>query len=497
MNIFPRAAFSMALPSALSLVLLAAGPLQAASPATTAATSGKESSAAAAALTTEQFKAIVEEGFIYALPLVMNYAVMYEYAVDSNSSQFKAPFNQIKNIPRVYTYKDTAVVTANSDTPYSILWLDLRAEPMVISIPTVPESRYYSVMLNDSHTYNYGYMGSRATGGKAGKYMVVGPDWKGEKPAGIDKVFRSLTPFSFAGFRTQLLNAADMPNVVKIQNQYKVEPLSAFLGTAAPAAAPKIDFLPATAAGIKGDFWNYLGAALELIPPTDLDQGIRAKLSQIGVGPGKTLDIKSLSPERQKAMVEAMQAGEEKIATYLASGMTNVNGWQLGSLPGDQAHYNGNWLMRAATAKAGIYGNDAAEAVYPLSRADVDGNILDTSKHNYTLTFAKGQMPPVNAFWSVTMYDGKTQLMIKNPINRYLVNTAMASEMSKNTDGSVTIYIQKDSPGKDKEANWLPAPNDTAYVVMRLYWPKVASDALSVLPVGKGTWSPPGIVKAK
>ena len=196
-------------------------------------------------------------------------------------------------------------------------------------------------------------------------------------------------------------------------------------------------------------------------------------------------------------MVEAMQAGEEKIATYLASGMTNVNGWQLGSLPGDQAHYNGNWLMRAATAKAGIYGNDAAEAVYPLSRADVDGNILDTSKHNYTLTFAKGQMPPVNAFWSVTMYDGKTQLMIKNPINRYLVNTAMASEMSKNADGSVTIYIQKDSPGKDKEANWLPAPNDTAYVVMRLYWPKVASDALSVLPVGKGTWSPPGIVKAK
>ena len=122
-------------------------------------------------------------------------------------------------------------------------------------------------------------------------------------------------------------------------------------------------------------------------------------------------------------MVEAMKAGDTKVDTYLASGMTDVNGWQLGSLPGNQAHYNGDWVMRAATAKAGIYGNDAAEAVYPLGRLDVDGNTLDTSKHNYTLTFAADNMPPVNAFWSVTMYYGKSQLMVENPINRYLVNT--------------------------------------------------------------------------
>ncbi|ART82117.1 cell envelope protein [Oceanisphaera profunda] len=447
-------------------------------------------------LTTEQVKAIAEEGFIYGLPLVMNYAIMNEYAVDPKSSQFKAPFNQVKNEPRVFTYKDTAVVTANSDTPYSLVWLDLRAEPMVITIPTVTD-RYYSVMLNDGHTYNYGYLGSRATGGKGGSYLVAGPDWQGEKPAGIDGLFHSLTPFSLAAFRTQLLDPADMPNVEKIQGQYKTEPLSTFLGKPAPAAATNPNFLPATTAGIKGNFWTYLGAALEYIPQADEDKDIRAKLEQIGVGPGKTFDLKSLSPEHQQAMLEAMKAGDTKIDTYLASGLTDVNGWQLGSLPGDRAHYNGDWLMRAAAAKAGIYGNDADEAVYLFGRLDANGQTIDTSKHNYSITFTKDQMPPVNAFWSVTMYDGKSQLMIKNPIDRYLINTAMVSEMKKDANGAVTIYIQKDSPGKDKEANWLPAPNDTAYLVMRLYWPQPASESLSVLPVGKGTWQMPGIVMVK
>lgn len=446
---------------------------------------------------TAEVRTIAEEAYIYGLPLVMNYAIMNEYAVDPNSSQFKAPFNRIKNLARVFTYKDTAVVTANSDTPYSFLWLDLRAEPIVISVPAVPGDRYYSVMLADGHTYNYGYIGSRATGNKAGKYMIVGPDWTGEKPAGIEKVFQSLTPFSLAAFRTQLIDPADMPNVEKIQAQYKAEPLSAFLGQPAPAAAADPSFLPATTAGIKANFWTYLGAALEYVPEADEDKDIRTKLATIGIAPGKKFDIKSLSPELQQAMVEAMKAGDNKVDTYLASGMTNANGWQLGSLPGDRDHYNGDWVMRAATAKAGIYGNDAAEAVYPLGRLDVNGNTIDTSKHNYTLTFAAGQMPPVNAFWSVTMYYGKSQLMVENPINRYLVNTAMASHMKKNADGSLTIYIQKNSPGKDKEANWLPAPNDTAYLVMRLYWPKPATEALSILPVGKGTWTPPGIVVAK
>ena len=446
-------------------------------------------------LTPANTRAIAEEGFVYGLPLVMNYAVMYEYAVDKDSSQFKAPFNQIKNEPRVYTYKDTAVITPNSDTPYSFVWLDLRAEPMVLTVPAVEKDRYYAVQLIDSNTYNYGYIGSRATGNEPGKYMVAGPDWKGEKPAGIDKVFRSLTPFSLAAYRTQLFNQEDMPNVIKVQDGYKAQPLSAFLKQPAPAAAPTIDFRPATAGGIRDDFWSYLDAALKYVPETEMDKDIRAKLATIGIGPKKTFDLKDISPENQKAIIEGMKAGDEKITTFLASGMTDINGWQVGSLPGDEAHYNGDWLMRSGTAKAGLYGNSAVEAVYPLTRVDGNGQTLDASKHNYTLTFAAGETPPVNAFWSVTMYDGKSQLLIENPINRYLINSPMMSNMKKNADGSLTIYIQHKSPGADKESNWLPAPNDTVYLAMRLYWPK--TQAPSILPPGHGSWQPPAIVMAK
>src|SRR3979490_3315089 len=156
-------------------------------------------------------KDIAETGFIYGLPIVMNYAVMYEYAVDRSSGQYKAPFNQINNEARVFTYKDTAVITPNSDTPYSIAWLDLRAEPIVLSVPVVEKARYYSVMLCDGNTFNYGYIGSRATGSDPGDYMVVGPDWQGATPAGIKKVFRATTQFSAGAYRTQLFNPAGLP----------------------------------------------------------------------------------------------------------------------------------------------------------------------------------------------------------------------------------------------------------------------------------------------
>ncbi|MDG4549191.1 MAG: DUF1254 domain-containing protein [Candidatus Contendobacter sp.] len=439
-------------------------------------------------------KAIAEEGFIYGLPIVMNYAVMNEFSVDKNSGQYKGPFNHIANEARVFTYKDTAVVTPNSDTPYSMLWLDLRGEPMVISVPAVEKERYYSVQLIDGNTYNYGYIGSRATGHDAGDYLVVGPDWKGATPAGIKQVFRSTTPFGLTIFRTQLFNPEDMPNVVKIQSGYKGQPLSAYLKQPAPPAAPKIDFVPASTKGIKENFYEYLDAALELIPVTPQNKAIRDRLASIGIGPGKTFNFKDLSLEHKAAILLAMKEGDDKVDKFLSSGMKNINGWKVGAMFGDEAFFNGDWLMRAAAAKGGIYGNNAVEAMYPMARDDAAGEPLDGSKHNYTLTFAAGQLPPVNAFWSVTMYDGKTQLLIENPINRYLVNSPMLPGMKKNADGSLTLYIQKDSPGKDKEANWLPAPNGPIYLVMRLYWPK--TEPPSILPPGKGTWSPPPVVPA-
>ncbi len=439
----------------------------------------------------EETKAIAEEGFIYGLPIVMNYAVMYEYAIDRNSGQFKAPFNQILNEARVFTYKDTAVVTPNSDTPYSLMFMDLRAEPMVLSVPMVEKNRYYSVQLTDGNTFNYGYIGSRATGNEAGDYMVVGPNWKGETPPGIRKVFRSSTDFSAAIYRTQLFNPADMPNVVKVQSGYKVQPLSGYLKQPAPPAAPTINFPKIDKEMVKTHFFDYLDFALQFAPAGPEEKAIREKLARIGIGPGKTFDFKDLSLEHKLEVGLGMKDGEAKVTQAVNNFGKEINGWRVGSPFGDRAFFNGDWLKRAAGAKAGIYGNDAVEAMYPMSRVDSNGQSLDGSKANYTLTFPAGQYPPVNAFWSVTMYDGKTQLLIKNPINRYLINSPMLPDMKKNADGSLTLYIQKDSPGKDKESNWLPAPNDLIYLVMRLYWPKTTSP--SILPAGEGDWQPPGI----
>jgi hypothetical protein len=439
-------------------------------------------------------KAIAEEGFIYGLPIVMNYAVMYEYAVDRSSDQYKAPFNQIKNEARVFTYKDTAIVTPNSDTPYSLSWLDLRTEPIVLSVPAVPRSRYYSVMLCDGNTFNYGYIGTRATGSDAGDYMVVGPDWQGETPPGIKKVFRSTTQLSLAAYRTQLFNAADMPNVVKVQAGYKVRPLSAYLKQPAPPQAPAIDFPKVNAEMVKTNFFECLDFALQFAPPGPEEQAIRAKLASIGIGAGKTFNFKDLSAEHKAAVLLGMKEGETKVEDAVAHLGTKINGWNVASITGDRAFFNGNWLARAAAAKAGIYGNDAVEAMYPLTTTLANGDVIDTSKHNYTLTFAAGQFPPVNAFWSVTMYDGKTQFLIKNPIDRYLINAPMLPGLKKNPDGSLTIYLQKDAPSADKKPNWLPAPDGPDYLVMRLYWPKETPP--SILPAGSGTWQPPPVVQA-
>jgi len=365
----------------------------------------------------------------------------------------------------------------------------------VLSVPAVDKKRYYSVMLNDGNTFNYGYIGSRATGNDAGDYLVVGPNWKGETPAGIKKVFRSTTEFSLAAYRTQLIDAKDMPNVEKVQAGYKVQPLSAYLKQPPPAAAPAIDFPKIDKEMVKTNFFEYLDFALQFAPPGPEEEAIRAKLASIGIGPGKKFNFKDLSTEHKAAILLAMKEGDSKVDKYLEAGQKDVNGWKVGSLFGDRAFYNGDWLKRAAAAKGGIYGNDAVEAMYPLTKTLANGDALDGSKHKYTLTFAKDQFPPVNAFWSVTMYDGKTQLLIKNPINRYLINSPMLPSMKKNADGSLTLYVQKDSPGKDKESNWLPAPDGPIYLVMRLYWPK--TETPSILPPGAGTWNPPGLTRVQ
>jgi hypothetical protein len=442
-----------------------------------------------------EVRAIAEEGFVYGLPIVTNYAVMHDYAVDRSSGQFKAPFNQIHNEARVFTYEDTTIVTPNSDTPYSMAWLDLRAEPVVLSVPAVEKGRYYSVMLNDGNTFNYGYIGSRATGIEKGDYLIAGPDWKGETPAGIRKTFAATTPFSLAIFRTQLFDAADIENVKAVQAGYKVQPLSAYLKQPAPPPPPAVEFPRIDKELAKTEFFRYLDFALQFAPPGPEEREIRARLARIGVGPGRLFEWKELSPAHKAEIALGMKAGEKKVEERAASLGTKVNGWNIAGLFGDRAFYGGDWLLRAAAAKAGIYGNDAAEAMYPMTTTTADGAPLDASKGRYTLTFAKGQLPPVNAFWSVTMYDGKTQLLIQNPIGRYLINAPMLPSLKKNADGSLTLHIQKDSPGPEREANWLPAPDGPLYLVMRLYWPR--TEPPSILPPGEGSWPPPPVVEVR
>ncbi len=455
---------------------------------------GPSASAAAPPPSPAEARTIAEEGFIYGLPMVMDYAVMYDFIINRDSPAWKAPFNTLRNEARVFTSADTTVVTPNSDTPYSIVWADLRAEPLVITVPQIDPKRYYSVMMVDNNTFNYAIIGTRTTGNGAGNFMIVGPKWQGTAPAGIKKVLRSTTEFSLILFRTQLFSPADMPNVEKVQAGYQARTLSAFTGKPAPAAAPKIDWPAINPELTRTRFFEYLDLVMDFAPPSPEEAAIRAKLARIGVGTDGKFDPSALSPEVRAALAEGMKAGSDKVDARVRALGADINGWRVSSAFGNRAFFNGDWLLRAAGARAGIYALDAEEAMYPFTRNAPDGTLLDGAKHKYTITFPKGELPPVNAFWSLTMYDGTTQFLVANPLDRYLINSPMLGAMKLGADGSLTIYIQKDSPGKDKESNWLPAPDGPIYMAMRLYWPK--TEPPSILPPGKGTWSPPKVVVA-
>ena len=438
--------------------------------------------------TPDEISAIADKAATYALPMVMAYGVMHQYAIDEGNPNYKAPFNQIKSEADVFTYKDTTVVTPNSDTPYSFAWMDLRAEPMVLCVPEIEKSRYYSVQLISQFTYNYGYIGSRTTGNDKGCFVLAGPDWQGDTPDGIKQVFQSGTQFSLALVRTQLFDGKDIDNVRAIQAKYSMQPLSGFLGTDAPAAAPAIDWPDITKEKAKADPLSYLAFLLQFSPaigPFAAEKDLRAQFASIGIEPGKPFPSVEVDDAGKAGIKTAVADVQKKMA-----GLGKlVNGWQVADgLFGTKEMMGDNYVLRASAAVLGIFGNDSAEALYPLAKVDMDGDPLDGSKYSYTLTFADGALPPVDAFWSITMYDGKTQLLIKNPIDRYLINSPMLPDFKKNEDGSLTIYVQNQEPADaDKKANWLPAPDGPIYMVMRLYWPKEA--AL------KGDWNPPAITK--
>jgi hypothetical protein len=369
-----------------------------------------------------------------------------------------------------------------------MIGMDLRAEPMVLTVPPIEKDRYFSAQLIDAYTFNFDYIGSRATGNDGGSFVVAGPNWKGETPKGVKKVFRSETELIIAAYRTQLFNPDDLDNVKKIQAGYKAEPLSKFLGKAAPKAAPAIDFIkPLTPdeEKISPEFFNILNFILQYCPTDPSETKLRARFAKIGVAPGKTFDASKLSPEMKTAIGQGIAdawGDLENLKKQVDAGKVTS-----GDLFGTRAFLKNNYLYRMAAAVLGIYGNSKQEAMYPIYAIDSDGNKLDGTNH-YTVHFAPGQLPPVHAFWSLTMYDLPQSLLVANPINRYLVNSPMLPQFVKDADGGLTFYVQNESPGKEKEPNWLPAPKGPFFIAMRLYWPKEA--ALN------GTWKQPPMTKA-
>ena len=439
---------------------------------------------AAVSITSARARAIAKEAYIYGFPLVDGYRVMHAYYVDKTNKEYKGNWNQVHNTARVYTPADVTVQTANSDTPYSMAGLDLRAEPIVLTVPPIEKNRYFSIQLVDAYTFNFAYVGSRATGNEGGSFMIAGPDWKGRTPPGVIKVLRCETRLALAIYRTQLFGPEDLDNVKKIQAGYIAQPLSAFLRQAAPKPAPAIDFMkPLTPETQKTslDFFNVLNFVLQFCPTAESEKALMLRFGRIGIGASKTLDPAKLNPGIRDAMLggiadawaEYDKFKKQKVDTHKVTS---------GEMFGTRAFLKNNYLYRMAGAVVGIYGNSKEEAKYPFFTSGSDGKPLDGSKR-YTIRFAPGQLPPAKSFWSLTMYKLPESLLVENPINRYLLNSPMLPQFKKDADGGYTFYVQNESPGKDKESNWLPAPKGPFMVVCRIYWPSEA--ALS------GKWKQP------
>jgi hypothetical protein len=367
--------------------------------------------------------------------------------------------------------------------------LDLRVEPIVFTVPPIPKERYWSLQLIDLYTHNFDIPGSRADGNDGGSFLVAGPNWKGETPKGITRVIRCETEIASAQFRTQLFDPGDLENVKGIQEQYIVKPLSAFLGQAAPTAAPSITFpQPLTPETQRSslEFFTLLNFYLQFCPTHPSEKDLMERFAKIGLGAGKTFDASTLSPEIKEAIVAGMAdawADFQGLKERFDRGEVTS-----GEVFGTREFLQNNYLYRMGAAVIGIYGLSKDEAIYLPYFTDSDGQKVNGNQR-YTVRFEKGQLPPVNAFWSLTMYELPASLLVHNPIDRYLLNSPMLPQFKMDADGGLTLYIQHGSPGKDRESNWLPAPKGPFWMVNRLYWPK--PEALD------GTWKQAPLVRVQ
>ena len=398
----------------------------------------------------------------------------------SKSGQFFAPVNQVGSAWGMLGPKFSAVQSGNSDTQYSVTWFDSSKEPYVLHIPDA-KGRYYTYQFIDAFTNNFHYSSTRTKGSQEQNYALVAPGWTGKLPEGVTRV-DCPTPTGFIIGRWFVKDEKDVAAVNAIQKQVTMTPLSSYGKSYTP---PKVPVVPAKK--YTGDlaFFEQLGDTLVINGAPASDAGLLGLLKNIGLTVDHGFDPSALGDAEKKALAQAVVEGNAMLAAKSASMGKDVNGWQLS--PVLDEYFGNDYLFRAAIGYQAMFVNTPIEAYYPGVFKDTDGKTLDGSSVKYTMTFAKGKTPPVGAFWSTTMYDAKKRLMTENSINRYKIGSA--DNLKTSADGSTTIYIQNDSPGKEKESNWLPAPKEPFYMLFRMYQPDIE--------VLNGQYELPGVVRVK
>ncbi|MBE9067369.1 DUF1254 domain-containing protein [Leptolyngbya cf. ectocarpi LEGE 11479] len=443
-------------------------------------------------LTPQEARLIAKDAFIYAYPMVDSYRILFAFFLWPNNDEYKGPLNTLLGAAQLFTPSDTTIQTPNADTPYCVVGADLRAEPLVLTVPDIDPKRYYSIQLIDTYTHNFEYVGTRTTGG--GNYLLAGPDWTGQVPAGITAVIRSETNLALALYRTQLFDSDDLGNVEDIiKNGYKVQPLSQFTNTEPPAKMPAVRYprpVRLDEDETSPRIFSLLNFLLTTFCSTHASETeLMARFAKLNIGPGLTFNPTKLSEELKQAIEQGIKDGWD---TYLELKQNKLATSEVtaADLFGTREHLTatGNiYLYRMAGAILGIWGNSIEEAMYPSYYIDADGNELNASGDvGYTLRFEPGELPPADAFWSATMYNLPEQLLVENKLERYLINSTMLdnNELVLDEDGGLTLYIQHAQPTEEKKKkNWLPAPDRAFFISLRLYLPQ--QKAIN------GTWQNP------
>ena len=421
-------------------------------------------SCAPSELTPAEARAIAKEAYIFHYPLVMYYRTMYLQAIDPSPESFSGGFSEWLHLGPS-SPEDTDIVSPNNDSPYSYAWLDLRAEPWVLTMPRIESDRFYTSQWNDLWGFVLENAGSVFDGNDGVNVMFASPTWEGDTPDGIKRVVRGDSDFLGSLTRTQLEYPEDLPNVQRIQGEYQLQPLSAFLGEAAPPAAPEIQWMPwQEGAEEVEEFWSYVNFLLQFTTPNQEDAPVQERAARIGIAAGADWDPDALDPEVR----EAIAAGMKDALAELQEEGNNITDPSLYFRTREDL--DRDYLNRAVGVLVGIFGNWKSISVYYALLRDENGEPLDGSAQNYVLVLPADQVPPVEYFWSFTMYNLPQRWLVDNPIDRYSIGSATPG-LKTGADGSLTIYLYHESPGRNLESNWLPTPDGPWWLVLRTYGP--------------------------